>query len=271
MSAWAEAKQVAARLAESGVDDAAFEAEYLTRTAAGMTRAEYFAGKPLDPEARHRLDDAIARRLNFEPAAYISGHREFFGHDFLVTPDVLVPRPETELLVEAALSVARPGDIVADVGTGSGCVAVSVALGCAGLRTFAVDISASALRVAHENARRLGARVEFVRGNLLGAVAKAGIVTANLPYIASGEIPGLQLEVRDWEPRLALDGGDDGLDLIRELVADCALRLRPRLLALEVAAGQAPAVAQLATASGARVTTAADLAGIERMVCASWE
>lgn len=270
MSAWAEARRLAPDLDEAGIEDAAFEAEYLARAASGMSRAEYFAGRALDDESRSRLADAIRRRLAREPAAYITGHREFFGNNFAVDRSVLIPRPETELLVEAAIVAARPGDQVVDVGTGSGCIAVSVAVGSPGVSVLGVDISAAAVTVARRNARQHDAAVDFAVGDLLSPVARGDVVTANLPYIPSSEIERLQPEVREWEPRLALDGSDDGLALIRRVVAECGSRLRPRLLALEVAAGQAPSVARLIVDAGGTVTVRRDLAGIERMVCGSW-
>lgn len=278
MTAWAAARAAARELAAAGIADPQFEAEYLTRCATGLDRAQFFAGASLPAGARAVLHAAIVRRLRREPAAYIAGEREFAGHRFLVTPDVLVPRPETELLAEAGIAElgalvphAATEPIVADVGTGSGCIAVTVALAAPAARVIGIDASGRALAVAHENARRLGARVAFVRGDLLSAVASADVVLANLPYIPTEELDELQPEVRDWEPRSALDGGPDGLRFVRRLIADCGSRIRPRLLALEVARGQAAEVAALGQSAGAAASVALDLAGIERMVCLRWE
>jgi release factor glutamine methyltransferase len=266
------ARVAAAELAAAGVEEAAFEAEYLVRSTGGISRAAFFAGALWPPGASGAFAAALARRLSREPAAYIVGAREFFGREFKVDRSVLIPRPETELLVELAVAEIAPGSapVVVDVGTGSGCVGISVALERPSARVTGVDVSAAACAVAAGNAQRLGARMSAIRGDLLTAVRRADVVLANLPYIPAQEIPGLEPEVRDWEPRLALDGGADGLDLIRRVIADCGARLRPRLLALEVAAGQAREVAVLAEGAGATASIHADLAGIERVVTARW-
>lgn len=271
MNARAAAVETAKTLALAGVPDAAFEAEYLVRTAGGLSRAQFFA------DAAFSASDALAtmttRRVAREPAAYITGTREFFGRPFGVGPGVLVPRPETELLVELALAEARDGDVVADIGTGSGCIALSVALHLqagAAARVVAIDLSADALVVAEANRLALGANATLVRGNLASPLGRADIVLANLPYIPAGEIDALEPEVSRWEPRVALDGGPDGFALIRRLVADCAERLRPRVLALEVGFGQAAEVAAIARAQGASVSLTPDLSGIDRLVVARW-
>ena len=272
MSARAEAARIAKSLAAAGVPDSPFEAELLTRTAAGLSRPQYFADAELTPSVRNRLDELATSRAAREPFAYITGHREFFGLDFAVSPDTLIPRPETELLVEVALEELRAagGAIVADIGAGSGAIAVSVAVQVPDSTVIAVDVSPAALVVARENTRRHGAAVHVVHGNLAKSLRCADVILANLPYIPSPEIAALEPEVRDWEPRLALDGGEDGLDLVRALIADCAERIRPRLLALEIGLGQAPEAARLGEQRGARVEVLRDLAGIERVVCLRW-
>ncbi len=273
MNARKAAAELAPRLAEAGVPDAGFEAEFLVRMAGGMTRTEYYLDRELCIEARGRLKALVARRLDREPAAYIRGEREFYGLAFEVTVDVLVPRPETELLVELASKEARGLDasLIVDVGTGSGAIAVAVAKAAHGAATVvATDVSGGALAVAERNAWRHDVAVSFLRTNLLDAIAGVDIVVANLPYIPSEEIAGLEPEVRDWEPRLALDGGSDGLELIRRLINDCATRTRPKLLAMEVGFGQAAQVAEFCVRGGAHVEAVHDLAGIERVVCARW-
>lgn len=260
------------RLAAAGIDDPAFEAELLVRNAAQITRAGFFAGAVLDCSAATRLAAAVERRLRREPAGYISGTREFYGLDFDVRPGVLIPRPETELLVEITLGALAlvPGATVIDVGTGSGCIATAVGVNAPSARLVATDRSATALGIASANAAQHGARVRFAQCDLAGAIGRAEIVVANLPYIPSATVETLQPEVRDWEPRTALDGGPDGLDLIRRLVDDCGSRLRPRLLVLEVGAGQARAVAALAAGAGAVSEVTSDLAGIDRVVSMRW-
>lgn len=266
------ARRAAVRLAEGGVPDPAFEAEVLARTAAGATRSQYYAGIEADAAADARLQRLIERRLRREPSAYIIGTREFFGLDFEVTQAVLIPRPETELLVDIGLAEVhrRPSNVVLDVGTGSGCIAVSLAANAPPATVIATDVSPAALAVARRNAARHGAGVTFIRGHLAGAIARADVILANLPYIPSPVVETLEPEVGDWEPRCALDGGPDGLALIGPLISDCAGRLRPALLALEVQDGQAAQVAALATARGATVWVAKDYAGIDRVVCARW-
>lgn len=273
MTARAKAARLASELDEAGVLDPRFEAELLVRQAANLTRSQFFANPRLTDEAADRLERLRQRRLQREPMAYLAGTREFFGLEFIVSGDVLIPRPETEMLVELGLEVLKrqPRSAVVDVGTGSGAVAISVAANSPGASVIGLDVSPVALQVARLNARRLAPRVGMVRGTLLTAVRQADIVLANLPYIPTGDIEGLMPEVRDWEPRVALDGGNDGLWLVRPLIADCGSRIRPRLLAMEVGRGQAESVAAIGRGSGARVEVLQDLVGIDRVVCLRWE
>ncbi|HPH97034.1 MAG TPA: peptide chain release factor N(5)-glutamine methyltransferase [Anaerolineaceae bacterium] len=219
------------------------------------------------------LNALAARRLAGEPLPYLIGRWEFYGNTFTVTPAVLIPRPETELLVETALAwlQAHPGRRrAADVGSGSGCIAITLALHCADLRLAAVDRSAAALAVAQQNACQHGVaqRVAFFQGDLLAAAAgPLDLVCANLPYIPSQTVDGLP--VTRFEPRLALDGGADGLDLIRRLLAQLASRLAPGGLALfEIEAGQgqsALAAARMALPQAAACVLP-DLAGLSRLL-----
>ncbi len=273
MSARSEAARIAKCLTTAGVADSLFEAELLTRAAAGISRPQFFADPELTPAVSRRLDELAERRSAREPFAYITGHREFYGLEFMVSPATLIPRPETELLVEAALEELRrsPQATVVDIGTGSGAIAVAVAVHAPGASVTGVDISRHALSVARVNSQTHGATVNLFRGNLATAVAAADVILANLPYIPSTDIAGLEPEVRDWEPRLALDGGPDGLRLVRQLITDCGVRLRPRLLALELGIGQAARVARMAGQHGAQASVRRDLAGIERVVCLRWQ
>jgi release factor glutamine methyltransferase len=271
MSARAIARDVAGRLKHMSGDQAAIEAEVLVRHATGLTRIEFYRDAPVEAAA---VDGLMERRLAGEPTAYITGTREFFGLEFAVSSAVLIPRPETELLVELALAelAARPNATVLDVGTGSGCIAVAIAAQRAGPGpTVMSDASLSALAVARGNAGRHGVRCGAVQAHLASAVAAADIVVANLPYVRACDIDGLAPEIRDWEPRLALDGGPDGLRLVRELADDCGQRLRPGAIFLEVGMGQANEVAALLAAAGAAsVRLHRDLAGIERVVAGRW-
>jgi release factor glutamine methyltransferase len=227
---------------------AAFDAEVLARLALGWNRAEYLArrGDPIPGDFREAYAALIERRERREPVAQIAGHREFWTRNFEVTRDVLTPRPETELLVEEALAwlaaCAREAPRVVDVGTGSGCVAVTLALEMPGLEVTATDISPRALAIARRNAGRLGAaaRVHFVRTNLLeGIAAGIDLVVSNPPYVPERHRHALSSEVRDYEPSEAVFGGGDGFDLIRSLVRQAAGRLAPRgRLLMEFGAGQ---------------------------------
>lgn len=272
MNARQAAMEASARLAAAGIEDARFEAELLAREAAGVSRAAYFAGSTLDAGESERFSEWVERRARREPAAYITGHREFFGRDFGVGPGVLIPRPETELLVELALAELDrdPRALIVEAGTGSGAVAVSVAAERPGARVVATDISREAMRFAKANAAVHAPGTELVLGDLLSMVARADVVLANLPYIPAWEIEALEPEVSRWEPRVALDGGKDGYELIDRLIGDCEARLRPRLLALEVGYGQAADVGALFRQRGIEPWTVKDLAGIDRVVCGRW-
>jgi len=227
-------REAAGRLGERAGDAARLEAELLLAHLLGVERPALYVrwDEDVPAQAAGRLAGLVERRRRGEPLAYITGRREFMGLEFTVTPDVLVPRPETELLVETALNflvAADPAPRAADVGTGSGAIAVSLAAYHPAVRVVAVDLSEAALAVALVNARRHGVadRVSFLHGDLLsGLEGPFDLVAANLPYIPSGELDGLPDEVR-CEPRAALDGGPDGLDPYRRLVPQAERVLRP--------------------------------------------
>ncbi|WP_173297981.1 peptide chain release factor N(5)-glutamine methyltransferase [Thermanaeromonas sp. C210] len=258
-------EKATSRLRRAGVEEPRLEAEVLLAAVSGLTRPQLLARREylLAGETVEEYLRLVARRSEGYPLQYLTGCREFMGLPFKVTPDVLIPRGDTEVLVEAVLNRAdrdRPW-VVADVGTGSGAIAVSLAYYLPRAFIYALDISKGALRVAAENARRLGVaeRIRWEEGDLLEPllkqreVAGAGVdaVVANLPYIPAGEWEKLPREVRH-EPRLALDGGPDGLDLYRRLLPQAAALLKPGgLLAVEIGPGQGPAMAQLAAALGA--------------------
>lgn len=273
-----EQAEAIATLAAAGVEDPRFEAQLLLALALGVSRSQVVAGlAPFPTEAQQQAFLHLVReRARRVPLAYLRGSQEFYGLPFLVTPDVLIPRPETELLVDFALEMLRtaetPSPILADVGAGSGCIAIAALAHCPAARAIAVDISAAALAVAGTNAVQNGVteRIRFVRAGLLTGLATAhfDLVVSNPPYIPTSEIPKLQEEVRAFEPALALDGGADGLDFHRGLVTGALRVLRPGgWLAVEVAMGQAPAVAALFRKAGlTSLTIRRDLAGIERVV-----
>jgi release factor glutamine methyltransferase len=261
-----------ATLERAGIDEAPFEAELLARHASGASRAAYFAAAPADERSRWCFRGMVERRARREPLAYITGRREFFGLDIEVTPAVLVPRPETERLVELVLEElrGRAAPVVLDVGTGSGCIAAAIGANRPDARLIATEASGAALAVAGRNCARLAPGVQLIRGDLASMTTGADVVVANLPYVPSARIGSLDPEVRDWEPRVALDGGRDGTELIRRLIDDCASRLRPGLLVLEADAPAATSVACFAAARGASVVVHRDLAGLDRVVAARW-
>lgn len=211
----------------------------------------------------------LHERLQGKPTQYITGHQEFYGREFRVTPDVLIPRPETEHVVEAALSRAAGAPAILDVGTGSGAIAITLALETAA-RVVATDISVDALRVASENARALGARLNFIACDLTGAFA-AGVfdmVVSNPPYVPALDHSTIQREVRDYEPPAALYGGDDGLDVYRRLVPEAQRLLKPGgWLMMELGYAVVDAVrAMLADWRDVEITS--DLAGLPRVAMA---
>jgi release factor glutamine methyltransferase len=266
------AAQVRAELEAAGIPDAATEAELLTRHASGLSRSAFFADEPVPEGIRDELDALLARRLRREPTPYLTGLREFHGLELAVGPGALIPRPETELLVEIGLRELErdPGATVLDLGTGCGAIAIAVATNAPGARVVAADVSADALQVAALNVKRHGVPVALVQSDLAKAVQHADIILANLPYVPEGIIETLQPEVQHWEPRVALNGGEDGLDLVRALLEDCESRLRPRLVAFEVGMGQARRVVEAAEALGAEAGIEHDLVGWERAVTARW-
>lgn len=250
------------------------DAHVLLGEVLGVERA-YLLAHPeaeLTAEQAERFEAWVARCAAGEPVAYILGRRAFYDRDFFVTPDVLIPRPETELLLENALAWA--GDRVltaADVGTGSGALAVTLAANKANVQVHAVDVSAAALAVARKNAAAAGVEVQFYKGDLLTPLVERGIkldlVMANLPYIASDEVP--TLAVSRYEPVLALDGGGDGLELVRRLLAQVPqVANAGALVLLEIGAGQGAATLDLVRAAlpGARAELLLDYAGHDRIV-----
>lgn len=275
-------------LRAAGVEDPRLDAEVLLAEAMGCGRAQLIAdpnaGVPAD--AGRRFAEMVRRRLRREPVAYIVGRKGFRHIELAVDRRVLVPRPETELLVELALEL-EPRTVL-DVGTGSGAIALAVADELPECEVVATDTSAGALDVARGNAERLGLseRVRFVEGTIpedLVARAAVGkgfdLILANLPYVAERDWSSLQLEVTQWEPREALLAGPDGLDAIRAFLTQLSRRVdtfhriegesdhSARAVALEVGEGQAEAVADLLGKAGfGSIETRRDLAGIERVV-----
>jgi release factor glutamine methyltransferase len=323
------------RLEAAGIEDAEVEAEVLLRhalafmpmvpdlvaeqdgpAAAPLTRAQLFnrLNDPIEADEAERYQSFLDRRIGHEPTAYITGHREFFGHDFRVTPAVLIPRPDTETLVEAVIDLLkqlwpeRPepsgrrseedprnfgmrrlfgeenfarmqamrgrdtGPLIAELGTGSGAIVISLALSLPAARFTATDVSQEALDVAVSNARRhhVQDRISFRQGDLLDALDRPfDVIVANLPYVNTDDWTALPSEIRDYEPRLALDGGEDGLDLIRRCLRYAPDRLQPGgAVFLEFGAGQEQDVLALAYDSFPSAVLRPDLGGRSRVLVA---
>ena len=264
-------------LRANGIADPEIEAEMLLRHVLGLDRAYLFLRLPdaLTAEQEEEFRTLISRRLAHVPAAYLTARREFYSMSFAVGPGVLIPRPETEHVVEAALDAGRQmlreRITFVDVGTGSGAIALAVAKHLPALRVLATDCSPAALAVADLNAKRLrlAGRVTFLHGDLLEPVVEpVDIVAANLPYVPTGVWEQLPSEIRDHEPRAALDGGEDGLRVIDRLLAAVSRRLNPGgAVILEIGHDQAAPLRALASERlpGAAVEMRRDLAGHDRV------
>ncbi|MED5404416.1 MAG: peptide chain release factor N(5)-glutamine methyltransferase [Chloroflexota bacterium] len=266
------------KLEAAGIPEARLEAEVLVMNVMRMGRQNIFAEQETEVSAQQQeaLESLLARRYQREPLAYILGMREFYGINVVLTPSVLIPRPETEGLVEHALFMAMMGMesrelTIADVGTGSGAIAINLAIHLPAAKIFAVDVADAALDVAAYNIRAhsVGDRVTLGIGDLLDAVPEpVDLIVANLPYIRSDRIPTLQPEVQQ-EPLLALDGGTDGLVLIRRLLTQAEAKLKPTgIILLEMDPEQIPVVQGLAKHHFPEGSTSVetDLAGLDRIL-----
>jgi release factor glutamine methyltransferase len=271
----AEARQA---LTAAGIrpDEASLSAEVLARHVLGWDRAAVVAHgqQELPPDFEDRYAPLLARRVAREPVAYIIGHREFWGLEFEVTPDVLIPRPETEVLLEEAIVWARGlanCRRIIDVGTGSGCIAIALALEVLGAEILATDSSAGALAVARRNALRhkVDSRITFIQTDLLEDLEDtAELIVSNPPYVPSSDAEGLQPEVAIYEPAAALYGGaGDGLDVVRRLFATAPAHVADDgYLVLEFGFGQDEQVQEAARQAGWRVARVRnDLQGIPRV------
>ena len=259
--------------------EAALDAELLMRDVVGWDRATWITRwhETADLGVARAFDAGVARRAAREPMAYIRGHQEFYGRVFQVRPGVLIPRPETELVVDEGvtrlrLRAAGASPRVADIGTGSGCLGITLALECPQATVVATDLSRPALTVARANATALGAagRVVCVQTRFLDGVAGAfELIVANPPYVTDDDLPLLAPEVRLYEPHLALAGGPDGLRDVRAIVALAATALAPGgTLVMEIGVGQWPEARAALASVGLDADSRRDLQGIPRTVVA---
>jgi release factor glutamine methyltransferase len=267
------------RFKKEGIATPRLDAEVLLAETLGMNRVGLYTNydQPLQGDELARFKQLVLRRLHRQPVAYILGRREFWSLPLRITPDVLIPRPETETLVAEALQVLSPADQedlhLLEIGTGSGAISIALAKELPAARITATDLSPKALSVAEENAAQNGVRgqIRFLRGDLFQPVPKAAtfdLVVSNPPYITRGQLSSLMPEVRDYEPRIALDGGKDGLDFFRRALPAVAEYLRPGGWFLaEMGAGQDQQVLEIA-AKNLELDSfnfAKDLGGINRV------
>ncbi len=259
-------------LAGKGVENARLEAEWMLCAALGMDRVGLYVNydKPLTSPELNGFRGMVGRRAKREPLQYILGSQDFFGLDFEVTPGVLIPRHDTETLVREALARAPGAATILDIGVGSGCIAIALAKNLPGAEVSGVDPSPRALVLAERNAHRHQVSLDLLCGSLFDPVRgrRFDLVVSNPPYIPAADLAGLQPEVRDYEPREALDGGGDGLDYYRRIIPAAAAHLNAGgWLIVEIGIGQARAVLELFEKAGdfSEVFTARDPGGIERV------
>ncbi len=264
-----------AALKEEGIDSPQLDAEILLAQTLNLSRSQLYARLAEKPDSavEEAYKSLVARRLQHEPVAYITGRKEFYGLDLHVDRRVLIPRSETETLVEVALAIVRQNHLshLAEVGVGCGAVAIALAASLPWLQMYAIDASPDALAVAEANCRRHAVldRVYLLTGDLLDPLPEpVGLIVANLPYVSREELKNLPRDITEYEPRAAIDGGQHGLQHIRRLLAQAEPNLKPpRIICLEIGATQASTLNQLTREQfpGATVGLVKDLAGLDRI------
>lgn len=267
------------KLAEEGIEEFSLDAWYLLEYVTGVSKAMYFAEpeRAVSEENADRYIDCIRRRAAHIPLQHITGEQEFMGYPFYVNEHVLIPRQDTEILVEEAIQVMRPKMKVLDMCTGSGCIVLSILKMCrekyymTDLQGIGADVSEEALKVARENSRRLGVPVTWIQSDLFAKIPeeeKCDVIVSNPPYIETAVIDTLQEEVRLHDPYIALDGKEDGLYFYRRIISEAGKYLKPQgKLMFEIGCDQAEAVEELMKNAGyEQITVKKDLAGLDRVV-----
>lgn len=267
------------KLAEEGIEEFSLDAWYLLEYVTGVSKAMYFAEpeRAVSEENADRYIDCIRRRAAHIPLQHITGEQEFMGYPFCVNEHVLIPRQDTEILVEEAIQVMRPKMKVLDMCTGSGCIVLSILKMCrekyymTDLQGNGADVSEEALKVARENGRRLGVPVTWIQSDLFAKIPeeeKYDVIVSNPPYIETAVIDTLQEEVRLHDPYIALDGKEDGLYFYRRIISEAGKYLKPQgELMFEIGCDQAEAVEELMKNAGyEQITVKKDLAGLDRVV-----
>lgn len=267
------------KLAEEGIEEFSLDAWYLLEYVTGVSKAMYFAEpeRAVSEENADRYIDCIRRRAAHIPLQHITGEQEFMGYPFCVNEHVLIPRQDTEILVEEAIQVMRPKMKVLDMCTGSGCIVLSILKMCrekyymTDLQGIGADVSEEALKVARENGRRLGVPVTWIQSDLFAKIPeeeKYDVIVSNPPYIETAVIDTLQEEVRLHDPYIALDGKEDGLYFYRRIISEAGKYLKPQgKLMFEIGCDQAEAVEELMKNAGyEQITVKKDLAGLDRVV-----
>lgn len=267
------------KLAEEGIEEFSLDAWYLLEYVTGVSKAMYFAEpeRAVSEENADRYIDCIRRRAAHIPLQHITGEQEFMGYPFCVNEHVLIPRQDTEILVEEAIQVMRPKMKVLDMCTGSGCIVLSILKMCRekyymmDLQGIGADVSEEALKVARENGRRLGVPVTWIQSDLFAKIPeeeKYDVIVSNPPYIETAVIDTLQEEVRLHDPYIALDGKEDGLYFYRRIISEAGKYLKTKgKLMFEIGCDQAESVEELMKNAGyEQITVKKDLAGLDRVV-----
>ena len=267
------------KLAEEGIEEFSLDAWYLLEYVTGVSKAMYFAEpeRAVSEEDADRYIDCIRQRAAHIPLQHITGEQEFMGYPFYVNEHVLIPRQDTETLVEEAIQVMRPKMKILDMCTGSGCIVLSILKMCrekyymTELQGIGADVSEEALKVARENGRRLGVPVTWIQSDLFAKIPeeeKYDVIVSNPPYIETAVIDTLQEEVRLHDPYIALDGKEDGLYFYRRIISEAGKYLKPQgKLMFEIGCDQAEAVEELMKNAGyEQITVKKDLAGLDRVV-----